>query len=94
MCLIIELDVLNASIRSSNDALIILVVHLGRSNGILSLDACDHVWVIRRHNLGMLVCISDYAALRTRDNNLRMSIDNAANGLAKDKLLFTMLEPI
>lgn len=94
MCLVIELDVLNASIGGSNYALIILVVHLGRNDRILSLDTCDHIWVIRGHHLGMLVCIPDDATLSARDYNLCMSVDNAANGFAEDKLFFTMLEPI
>ena len=94
MCLIVELNVLDTSIRSSNDSLIVLVIHLGSCNGIFCLNASDHVWVIRGHHLGMLVCIPDYTALSARDDYLRMFVDDAADRLTEYKFFLAELKPI
>ena len=62
VCLVVELNVLDAAFCSSNDALIILFIHLNHSDRILSLDANYHVRVVRRHDLCVLVGVSDHAA--------------------------------
>ena len=80
--IVIELDVLDTAIRCSDDSLIILIVHLSRNDWVFSLDLRDLFIFVRARgqNLRSLVCIPDDAALITRDHDLGVPVDDAADG--------------
>ena len=76
----VELHVLDASISVTDYAFIVLVVHLSSNNWTFSLDAIDLILVWRQYH-GRFVSIPDQGTLRSRNHNLRMSVNYAADGL-------------
>lgn len=94
MVLIIELDVLDATIRGTQDTLVVLIVHLGGCDRLFCLDTSNHISVVRGHNLSVLVGVSNYCALATCDHNLSMSVNDAANSLRENEFLLAMFKPV
>ena len=94
MSLVIELNVFDASIGSADDTLIILVIHLGGNDRGVCLDTSYHIPVIWRQDLSVLVSISDHGALCSRNNHLRVTVDDTTNGLTKDEFFLSVLQPI
>ena len=94
MRLIVELDVLDTTISCSNDALVVVVIHLGCSDWVLSLDSSDHVSIIRRENLAMLISISNHVTLRASDHDLGMTVDDRTDCFTQNELLLSVFEPI
>ena len=76
-----ELHVLNASIGVADYAFIVLVVHLSSNNWTIGLDAND-LMLFWGQNNGRFVRIPDHGTLSSRDHNLRVSVNYAADGLA------------
>ena len=87
-----ELNVLDASISTTDNALVVLIVHLDRNDWTVGFNAIELVlvWWQNRHRT---VRIPEQAALGARNDNLGVSIDDAAYSLAYDEFFFAMLEP-
>ena len=70
MRFVVELDVLDCAVGSSDNTFVVLVIHLSGDDRVFSLDPRDHVSVIGWHDLGAFVSVADDAALGSGNDNL------------------------